>query len=125
MLSRIYKDGKFLKVKNSLLELERDFTGLKDRELKDREVIIKREIEELFFKLIIVSIDDMDKFEQKEMKKIRPIKNTWNDWLINYIPKPKTKIVGTFKDIIVSLFNTNTPTQTAYGRRKKLGKPKT
>ena len=62
MLSRIYKDGKFLKVKNSLLELERDFTGLKDREFKDREVKIKREIEDLLFKLIIVSIDDMDKF---------------------------------------------------------------
>ena len=58
------------------------------------------------------------------MKKIRPIKNTWNDWLINYIPKPTTKIVGTFKDKIVSLFNTNTPTQTVYGRGKKLGKPK-
>ena len=69
MLSRIYKDGKSLKVKNSLLELERDFTGLKDREFKDREVKIKREIEDLLFKLIIVSIDDMDKFEQKEMKK--------------------------------------------------------
>ena len=26
----------FLKVKNSLLELENDFIGLKDRELKDR-----------------------------------------------------------------------------------------
>ena len=62
MLSRIYKDGKSLKVKNSLLELERDFTGLKDREFKDREVKIKREIEDLLFKLIIVSIDDMDKF---------------------------------------------------------------
>ena len=71
MLSRIYKDGKSLKVKNSLLELERDFTGLKDREFKDREVKIKREIEDLLFKLIIVSIDDMDKFEQKEMKKWR------------------------------------------------------
>ena len=27
----------------------------------------------------------MDKFEQKEMKRIRPIKNTWYYWLINYI----------------------------------------
>ena len=33
---------------------------LKDRELKNREVKIKREIEELFFKLIIVSKDNMD-----------------------------------------------------------------
>ena len=51
---------------------------LKEREIKDREVEIKREIEELFFKPITVSIEDIDKFEQKEMKKIRPIKNTWN-----------------------------------------------
>ena len=33
------------------------------------------EIDELFFKPIIVSIDDMDKFEQNEMEKKRPIKN--------------------------------------------------
>ena len=33
---------------------------LKDRELKNREVKIKREIEKLFFKLIIVSKDNMD-----------------------------------------------------------------
>ena len=38
---------------------------MKDRELKDREEKIKREIEELFLKPIIVSIDDIDKFEQK------------------------------------------------------------
>ena len=44
----------FLKVKNSLLELEKDFIKLKDIKLKDREVKIKREIEELFFKPIIV-----------------------------------------------------------------------
>ena len=74
-----------LKVKNSLLELEKDFIELKDSELKDREIRIKREIEELLFKLITVSIDGTDKFEQIEMKKITPIKNTWYDWLINYI----------------------------------------
>ena len=56
--------SQFLKVKNSFIESEKDFI-----ELKDREVKIKREIEELFFKPIMVSIDDMDKFEQKEMKK--------------------------------------------------------
>ena len=59
---------RFLKIKNSLLELEKYFI-----ELKDREVKTKREIEELFFKLMMVSIDDMDKFEQKQMKKKRPI----------------------------------------------------
>ena len=54
-----------LKVKNSLLQLEKDCIELKDRELKDIEVKIKREMEELFFKPVIVSIDDMDKFEQR------------------------------------------------------------
>ena len=56
---------------------------LKDRELKDGEVKTKREIEELSFKAIILSIDDMDTLEEKEMKKIRPIKNTWYEWLVN------------------------------------------
>ena len=55
---------------------------MKDSELKDRNVKIKRDKEELFFKLITVSVDDMDKFEQKEIKKIKPIRNTWYDWLI-------------------------------------------
>ena len=32
--------------------------------------------------------------------------------------------MGGFKDKIVSLFNTNTPKQTVYGRGKKLSKPK-
>ena len=35
------------------------------------------------------------------------------------------KIVGGFKDKFVSLFNTNTPEPTVYGRGKKLSKPKT
>ena len=77
----------FLNVKNNLFELEKYFIELKDIELKGREANIKRKVEELLFKLIIVSIDDMEKFEQKEMKKIRLIKNTWYDWLINYIPE--------------------------------------
>ena len=67
----------FLKMKNNLLELEKQFFKLKDRELKNKEVKINREIEELFFKPILAFIDDIDKVEQKEMKKIRPIKNTW------------------------------------------------
>ena len=67
----------------------------------------------------------MDRFEKKkEMKKIRPIKNTWYDWLINYIPEPIRKSAGGFKDKIVSLFKTNTPKQTVYRRGKKLSKPK-
>ena len=47
--------------------MRKDFIELKNRKLKDREVNIKREIEELFFKPIIVSTDEMDKFEQKYM----------------------------------------------------------
>ena len=69
------RKNQFLKVKNSLLEK-------KNIELKDREIKIKRKIEEPFCKPNINSIDGMDKSEEIEMKKIRPIKNTWNDWLI-------------------------------------------
>ena len=68
--------NQFIKVKNSLLELVKDVIESKDREFKDREMKFKREIEELFFKPIIVSIYDRDKFEEKKMKKIKPIKNT-------------------------------------------------
>ena len=39
----------------------------------------------------------MDKFEQKEIKKVRPIKNTWYDRLMNCFPEPK----------VISLFKTN------------------
>ena len=88
----------FFLVKNSLLKLEKDFIEIEDRELKCREVKTKR------LKPIMVSIDDMDKFEQKEMKKIRRIKNTWYDLLVNYIPEPIRKSVGSFKDKIVSPF---------------------
>ena len=70
-------------MKNGLLELEKYFVELKDRELSKRELRIKREIQELFFKLIIMSIDNTDKFELKEMKKVGPIKNTWHDSLID------------------------------------------
>ena len=52
--------NQFSKVKNRLLELEKDFV-----ELKDRQVTIKREKEGRFFKTIIVSVDVIDKSEQK------------------------------------------------------------
>ena len=58
------------------------------------------------------------------MKKIRPIRNTWYDWLINYIPETIRKSVGSFKNKIVNAFKTNTPKQTVYGRGKKLTKQK-
>ena len=72
------ENNQFLKVKNSLLELEKDFIESKDRELKDREVKIKREMEELRLKPFIVFIYDTDKLEQEGRKKIRPIKNTYD-----------------------------------------------
>ena len=65
----IMRKNRFLKVENSLVELERDFIDQKYIELKDMEKKIKREIEELCFKPIFVSIEDMDMFEEEEMKK--------------------------------------------------------
>ena len=61
-------------------------------------------------------IGDMDKFEEKEIKKSRSIENTWYDWLINYIPDPTRKRIGSFKDKIASLFKTKTSKQAVYGR---------
>ena len=46
------------------LEPKKYFIEFRDRELKDREVKTKREMKEIFFKSIKVSIDNMDKFEQ-------------------------------------------------------------
>ena len=57
--------NQFLKWKNTLLALEKDFIELKDSELKDREVKIKREIG-LLFKPIIVSIDKMDVWTKRK-----------------------------------------------------------
>ena len=36
----------------------------------------------------------MNKFEQKEMTKKRPIKNTWYDCLVHYISNSIRKTVG-------------------------------
>ena len=55
------RKNQFLKVKNSLLESEKDFIELKDRGWKDRDVKIKGVIGELLFEPIIVSIDGMNK----------------------------------------------------------------
>ena len=55
------------------------------------------------FRSITLSIDDMDKFKEREMRKKIPIKSTWYDWLINYIPELIRKNVGSFKDKVVSI----------------------
>ena len=65
--------NQFLKVQNRLLEIEKDFIELKDIELKDINVEINRELKELFFEPIIATTGDMDRFDKKEIKKIRPI----------------------------------------------------
>ena len=62
-------------------------------------------IKELFLKLIIMSSNDMGKFEEKEMKKVRSFKKTWHDWLINYISESIRKSVDGFKDKVIP--NTN------------------
>ena len=107
-LNNVRKD-RSLKVKNCLLQWENDFIELKDREIKDIEIKVKSEIEELFSKPMLVPIDDMGKFEQNEMKKKRSIEQIWYDCLINYIPGPIAKNVSGFKDKNVSLFKTNMP----------------
>ena len=43
-----------------------------------------------------------------EMKKIRPIKNTWYDWLINYIPQLIRKSISALKDKIANLYKSTT-----------------
>ena len=62
----------------------------------------------------------MDKFEQKQMKKIRTIKNNCYDRLINYISEPIRKSVS-----CITLFQINTPKQKLYWQGKKLSEPKT
>ena len=75
-------------------------------EMRDRVVNMKREIE------------DIDRFEEREMKK----KNAQYDWLINYIPKFIRKSVSNLKDKIISLYNADKPKQNVYGTGQKLSK---
>ena len=69
--------NQFLKVKNSILELEKDFIELKNRELEDREVKIKRETEELFLnqvfylQMVWISLNKRQMIEIRSIKKFR------------------------------------------------------
>ena len=77
--------NRLLELKNNILKLKNNFIGLKDRELKDRELKIKNEMEELFLNnLLCLYI-----------------------WLINYTPEPIRKTVDGFKDKVAHLFKTN------------------
>ena len=71
--------------------------------MKVRKEKIKREIEELLHKLNMVSKDDMDKFEEQEMKKIRPMIRKWSDRLINKnVMREKSEIIrDKLKDQII------------------------
>ena len=42
-------------------------------------------------KLIIVPVDDMNKLRKKILKKRHFTKNTWYDWLINYVNESMRK----------------------------------
>ena len=46
------------------------------------------------------------------MKKLRPIKSTWYNWPISYIPEPITKNLSTLKDKISSVHTSITLEQT-------------
>ena len=55
--------------------IRKRFYGFERKRIeKQKRKKIKRGTKELLYNLIIVSKDDMDKFEQQELKKIRPIK---------------------------------------------------
>ena len=72
--------------------------------MKNRKAKIKREIGELFHKPIIVSKDDLDKFEKQEMRKIRPIIRNWLHWLIkqNVMGKKPKAIIDILNDKIIN-----------------------
>lgn len=73
------RKNKLLRVKNRLFKLKRYFMEIKDSKLTDRQVILKQEIAESFFKPITETIGDIDKFEQKELEKERHIINNLYD----------------------------------------------
>ena len=60
--------NQFFKGKEQTFRITKRFYIIGRQRMRDREGKIKREIEELFFKPIIVSINDVDKFEEKDNK---------------------------------------------------------
>ena len=71
------RKNQFLKVKNSLLELEKYNIELKDRELKDRQVRIKRERDQRsIFETNYGVYRWYGEVRIKKMKRRSPIKNT-------------------------------------------------
>ena len=64
---------KIFKGKKKSFRKRKRFYRIKGQRIERQKRKNKREIEELFQKQIIVSKNDMDKFEEQETKKIRPI----------------------------------------------------
>ena len=68
----------------------------------------------------------MDRFEQGEIKKKRPIKGTFPVGLINIVLEIIRKTLGDFIDKVLSLFkietSANDDKQIVYGHGKKLSK---
>ena len=60
--------NQFFKGKEQTFTITKRFYIIGRQRMRDREGKIKREMEELFFKPIIVSINDVDKFEEKDNK---------------------------------------------------------
>ena len=60
------RNNQFLKIHIGLLELRKYFMEFKDREFNNREE--KREIDEPFYKLIIASKEDIDRFKKTKNK---------------------------------------------------------
>ena len=94
---------------------------LTDRELKDRKEKTKREIEELLYKPLIISKDDIDKFEEQELKRIRPIITKHLEWLINEnVMEKKPEIIGDkLKDKIIRNIRTLFETEKEKEERKE------
>ena len=45
----------------------------------------------------IIHENEMGKFEKEELKKRKVVKNSWFDWLINYVPNPTKMLLAILK----------------------------
>ena len=74
-LNNIQK-GKILKVKSNLWELGKDFKELRHRELKDRKINFRREIEELFLNELLCLYVIWISFDKKKWCKRHQLPKT-------------------------------------------------
>ena len=56
-------------------------------------------MESLFFKQIIISKDKIYRFQKKTQKDRKIVKNSWFDWLINYVLNPTKKLLAVLRTI--------------------------